>query len=128
MLFRSHAAGDDLLREFAVRARVLLREGDTLARWGGEEFAVLLPDCPSANFAETILDRIRAAVPAGQSCSVGYASWDGHESAEELVLRADRALYRAKAMGRDRAASAESDQGITARRGQRLPSVRPRST
>jgi len=104
-----HAAGDDLLREFAAQASVLLREGDTLARWGGEEFAVLLPDCPSASFVESILDRIRAAAPAGQSCSVGYASWDGLESAEQLVMRADRALYRAKAMGRDRAASAESE-------------------
>jgi diguanylate cyclase (GGDEF)-like protein/PAS domain S-box-containing protein len=121
-----HAAGDDLLREFAARARVLLREGDTLARWGGEEFAVLLPDCPSANFAESILGRIRAAVPAGQSCSVGYASWDGLESAEDLVMRADRALYRAKAMGRDRAASAEPVQGFAARRGPRLDAPRPR--
>jgi diguanylate cyclase (GGDEF)-like protein/PAS domain S-box-containing protein len=123
-----HAAGDDLLCEFAASARVLLREGDTLARWGGEEFAVLLPDCPSANFAESILDRIRAAVPAGQSCSVGYASWDGLESAEDLVARADRALYRAKAMGRDRAASAEPAQGIAARRRPRRPAARPRPT
>ena len=108
-----HAAGDDLLREFAAHASMLLREGDTLARWGGEEFAVLLPDCPSASFVESILARIRAAVPAGQSCSVGYASWDGLESAEQLVMRADRALYRAKAMGRDRAASAESEAHLS---------------
>jgi diguanylate cyclase (GGDEF)-like protein/PAS domain S-box-containing protein len=119
---RGHAAGDELLREFAARARVLLREGDTLARWGGEEFAVLLPDCPSENFVESILARIRAAVPAGQSCSVGYASWDGVESGEELVLRADRALYRAKAMGRDRAASAESEGLATP-----VPSLLPRA-
>jgi len=119
---RGHAAGDELLREFAAGARVLLREGDTLARWGGEEFAVLLPDCPSENFVESILARIRAAVPAGQSCSVGYASWDGVESAEELVLRADRALYRAKAMGRDRAASAELEGLATP-----VPSLLPRA-
>jgi diguanylate cyclase (GGDEF)-like protein/PAS domain S-box-containing protein len=109
-----HAAGDDLLREFAAHASVLLREGDTLARWGGEEFAVLLPDCPSASFVESILDRVRAAVPAGQTCSVGYASWDGLESAEQLVMRADRALYRAKTMGRDRSASAEAEGGTAA--------------
>ena len=99
---RGHAAGDTLLREFAADARALLREGDTLARWGGEEFAILLPDCPSQGFAESILERIRAAVPDGQSCSVGFASWDGSESAEHLIARADRALYRAKACGRDR--------------------------
>ena len=99
---RGHAAGDTLLREFAADARKLLREGDTLARWGGEEFAILLPDCPSHGFAESILERIRSAVPDGQSCSVGFASWDGSESAEHVIARADRALYRAKACGRDR--------------------------
>lgn len=107
---RGHGAGDQLLREFGERARVLLREGDTLARWGGEEFAILLPDCPSSSFAESILGRIRTAVPSGQTCSVGYATWDGLESGEALVNRADRALYRAKAMGRDRAVCAEEPQ------------------
>jgi diguanylate cyclase (GGDEF)-like protein/PAS domain S-box-containing protein len=105
---RGHSAGDDLLNEFAIGARELLREGDELARWGGEEFAVLLPDCPSDSFAASILDRVRAIVPADQSCSIGYATWDRRETAETLVKRADRALYRAKAMGRDRAVCAET--------------------
>jgi diguanylate cyclase (GGDEF)-like protein/PAS domain S-box-containing protein len=105
---RGHSAGDELLGEFAARARAVLRETDTLARWGGEEFAVLLPDCPSHGFAASILNRIRRVVPAGQSCSVGYASWDGSESPEQLIERADRALYRAKAMGRDRSVCADA--------------------
>jgi diguanylate cyclase (GGDEF)-like protein/PAS domain S-box-containing protein len=113
---RGHTAGDALLGEFAAAARAVLREGDVLARWGGEEFAVLLPDCPSDGFAASILDRIRGAVPAGQSCSVGYASWDGCESAEELIQRADRALYRAKAMGRDRAVCADPEAALRASR------------
>jgi len=104
---RGHAAGDELLREFANRARTLLREGDTFARWGGEEFAVLLPDCPSDSFAHSILDRIRGAVPQEQTCSVGYATWDAMESADALVERADRALYRAKALGRNQAVAAD---------------------
>jgi diguanylate cyclase (GGDEF)-like protein/PAS domain S-box-containing protein len=104
---RGHAAGDELLRDFATHARLLLREGDTLARWGGEEFAVLLPDCPSDILLEHILERIREAVPAGQSCSAGYATWDGSETALQLEKRADRALYRAKAMGRNRTAAAD---------------------
>ncbi len=105
-----HAAGDEFLRRFAARASVLLREGDTLARWGGEEFAILLPDCPSAGFVESILGRVCAAVPEGQSCSIGYASWDGRESPDELVARADGALYRAKAMGGDQALAAASGE------------------
>ncbi len=113
---RGHTAGDALLGEFASAARAVLRDGDVLARWGGEEFAVLLPDCPSDGFAESILDRIRGAVPAGQSCSVGYASWDGAESADDLIQRADRALYRAKAMGRDRAVCADPEAALRASR------------
>ncbi|HMD57326.1 MAG TPA: diguanylate cyclase [Solirubrobacteraceae bacterium] len=111
---RGHSAGDELLNEFSIHARELLREGDELARWGGEEFAVLLPDCPSDAFAASILDRIRSVVPAGQSCSIGYATWDRRETAETLVKRADRALYRAKAMGRDRAVCADSLRGVGA--------------
>ena len=64
---RGHSAGDELLREFARHARELLREGDKLARWGGEEFAVLLPDCPSHGFAESILERIRALCPPARA-------------------------------------------------------------
>ena len=109
---RGHAAGDHLLRDFAQRAATTLREGDTIARWGGEEFAILLPDCPSESFAESILDRIREAVPDGQSCSIGYATWNGLETAEQLTKRADRALYRAKAMGRDRAVAAEPTAAV----------------
>ena len=103
---RGHGAGDALLCEFAAGARPLLRKVDTIARWGGEEFAVLLPDCPSDAFAETVLERIRRAMPAGQSCSVGYATWTGGEAVGPLIARAERALHSAKAAGRDCARSA----------------------
>ncbi|WP_369054852.1 diguanylate cyclase domain-containing protein [Kineococcus terrestris] len=95
-----HLGGDDLLREFAVVAAGCLREVDTLARWGGEEFVLALPGC-TAEAAVAVADRIRAAVPHGQSCTVGIAQWQPGLRAEDVVARADEALYRGKQGGRD---------------------------
>jgi diguanylate cyclase (GGDEF)-like protein/PAS domain S-box-containing protein len=103
-----HRAGDTLLGEFAVNAQRRLREGDVIARWGGEEFALALPECAAAH-APQILERVRRAVPSSQTCSIGYAEWDGRENAASLMERIDRALYRAKAAGRDQIAPAEAD-------------------
>lgn len=100
-----HQAGDDLLRRFAAVCTEVLREPDVVARWGGEEFVIALPACPEAH-AQRVLDRLRAAVPEGQTCSIGLAVWDGVESPDALLARADAALYRAKALGRDTVASA----------------------
>ncbi len=100
-----HLAGDDLLTATATAFRAQLREGDLIARWGGEEFVVALPDCGDAEAAE-ILDRLRAAAPGAETCSIGYAVWNGSESAERLLERADAALYVAKDSGRDRVRSA----------------------
>jgi diguanylate cyclase len=72
-----------------------------LARYGGEEFAVLLPGCTLSD-AEALLERLRASMPEEQTVSAGVACWDGSESPEELVGRADSALYAAKRAGRDR--------------------------
>jgi diguanylate cyclase (GGDEF)-like protein/PAS domain S-box-containing protein len=98
---RGHQAGDALLSEAAIAWRVRLRVTDTIARYGGEEFAALLPDCPPGEVVQ-IVDRLRSATPEGQTCSAGVAYWDGEESPEELVGRADAALYEAKRAGRDR--------------------------
>jgi diguanylate cyclase (GGDEF)-like protein/PAS domain S-box-containing protein len=95
-----HLAGDTLLRDCAVAWDTELRGADTLVRFGGEEFLVVLPDCPLEQAAE-IVERLRAATPDGQTCSAGLACWDCTESAVDLVDRADSALYRAKAAGRD---------------------------
>ena len=95
-----HPAGDSLLR-YASRAwRLAIRETDFIARYGGEEFVVLLPACPPGNAPE-IIGRLRAATPGGQTVSGGIAVWDGSESAESLLARADQALYAAKREGRD---------------------------
>jgi diguanylate cyclase (GGDEF)-like protein len=96
-----HAAGDALLRAAADQWGSALRAGDFLARIGGEEFVVLLADC-SADEATRVIERLRAATPLDQTCSVGMARWSAPETPETLVERADQALYRAKAAGRDR--------------------------
>ena len=95
-----HPAGDALLRRFAQAADDAVRAGDLVARWGGEEFAVALPDC-STEEATRVLDRVRRAVPHDETCSIGYASWDGVETAAQLTQRADEALYAAKHAGRN---------------------------
>jgi diguanylate cyclase (GGDEF)-like protein/PAS domain S-box-containing protein len=96
-----HQAGDRVLREAASAWRAVLRETDLLARYGGEEFAVALPGCDLAR-AEELVDRLREVTPAEQSCSAGLACWDGTETADQLLGRADSALYDAKQSGRDR--------------------------
>jgi diguanylate cyclase (GGDEF)-like protein len=97
-----HQRGDDLLADAAANWRAVLRPSDRLARYGGEEFAVLLPHC-TLEPAAAVVERLRKMTPDGQTCSVGLAQWDGAETADDLVQRADAALYRAKAEGRDRA-------------------------
>jgi diguanylate cyclase (GGDEF)-like protein len=102
---RGHQAGDRLLKQSAAAWVNELRASDTLARYGGEEFTVALPGCTLVN-AKDIVERLRAAMPGGQTVSAGVACWNGRESAEELVGRADAALYEAKRSGRDRLVTA----------------------
>lgn len=109
-----HPAGDAVLRTLAGTMGKLVREGDTLARVGGEEFAVIMPHTDSKG-GETLAERIRLAVrekpialPEGQAIhirvSLGVAGLDHVEadSSTELFARVDEALYAAKQGGRDR--------------------------
>lgn len=95
-----HQAGDRFLKEAAGAWREVLRETDLLARYGGEEFAVALPGC-DREAAEDLVERLRAVTPGGESCSAGLVCWDGSETPDDLLGRADAALYEAKQSGRD---------------------------
>lgn len=114
-----HAAGDEVLAEFARRAKGALRRNDVMARLGGEEFAAFLPGARAAE-AEAAANRIRSAIAGepitavGQrlavTVSIGVAARKaGETSAEAIVARADRALYAAKTQGRDRIVSADAE-------------------
>ena len=97
-----HQAGDVLLREATAAWRGALRGSDLLSRWGGDEFALLLPDCDLSS-AERIVTRLQELTPGGEEgvgCSAGLVRWAAGESAESVIARADAALYAAKADGR----------------------------
>ncbi len=102
---RGHLAGDLLLAQAADAWRTELRGGDVLARYGGDEFAALIPGRPLET-ALAVIERLRRATPQGSGCSAGVALWDRTESATELFGRADAALYVAKESGRNRIAAA----------------------
>lgn len=121
-----HAAGDHVLRIIAGACRKEMRAHDTLCRFGGEEFILLLPETDEAG-AFLLAERIRAAVCACDVCyasctlhvtlSGGVGSWTPPEAdIEPTFLRADAALYRAKFSGRNRVARASDlPDGILAR-------------
>lgn len=109
-----HLAGDEVLRQAAHRMLAQLRNYDSLGRYGGEEFLVVLPGCESAGAASQA-ERLRESIAgtpfrygAGEvpvTCSLGisWADFPDPSQAEMLVRRADQALYRAKSRGRNRA-------------------------
>jgi diguanylate cyclase (GGDEF)-like protein len=105
-----HSAGDKALSEFSRRVSNVLRPGTFLGRIGGDEFAIIKPRIDSADDPTNLARRIAAAVAApfiiggvtaefGVGIGIAVAPNDSNEP-EELVRRADRALYRAKAAGR----------------------------
>lgn len=106
-----HKEGDLVLKGVAEQVRSQLRSIDTLARWGGEEFTVLLPQT-GAEEARVVAEKIRHALEqtafgqAGQvTASFGVAMCRADESGSALIGRADDALYRAKRLGRNRVES-----------------------
>jgi diguanylate cyclase (GGDEF)-like protein/PAS domain S-box-containing protein len=100
-----HLAGDEMLRACACAWDESLRGEDTIVRFGGEEFLVLLPGTRLEQATE-IVERLRMRTAMEQTCSAGLACWDFVEDVDELLGRADQALYLAKAGGRDKLAQA----------------------
>ena len=102
-----HAAGDVMLRAVSRLLTSLARQGDTVARWGGEEFVVVLPETDLAG-AERFAERLRRTIEAQSvgdmqtSASCGVATMLPEDNVEELLGAADQALYRAKTNGRNR--------------------------
>lgn len=118
-----HDAGDDVLRETAIRLTSALRTYDCVGRYGGEEFLIFAPDCDAqATFA--LAERMRLSIgrkpmavsraDLSVSASFGAASFDGvtGEDAEMIIRAADKALYLAKQQGRNRTELAQLTDGI----------------
>ena len=110
-----HPTGDEVLRTFAITVFANIRNIDRFGRFGGEEFLLVLPDTPHDTAART-LDRLRAIVAdldwsafsqgMRVTVSAGVATLQSDETPDSFLPRADRALYEAKARGRNRIASA----------------------
>ena len=107
-----HLVGDQVLVELVERIGSRLRESDVLARWGGEEFIVLMPHA-AVDDAMALAESLRLLVSSTPmvkdgtvTCSIGVAQYTVGESMDAWLGRADRALYEAKASGRNAVRSA----------------------
>jgi diguanylate cyclase (GGDEF)-like protein/PAS domain S-box-containing protein len=100
-----HQGGDRLLWLAGHLWRESLRDTDVLARWGGEEFGLLLPACDAAS-ARQLVQRLHELPLDGVTFSAGIAEWDGTSSSEALIGQSDAALYAAKRAGRNRTLTA----------------------
>jgi diguanylate cyclase (GGDEF)-like protein/PAS domain S-box-containing protein len=129
-----HSAGDALLQQVSIRLRSLLRESDTVARYGGDEFMVLLVNVPQISGATVVAEKIlnclvkpfrinSSEVHIG--ASVGIVVYPTHgEQAEEMLDKADAAMYRVKQAGKNSFAFADAEIGKTPESGRPADSPR----
>jgi diguanylate cyclase (GGDEF)-like protein len=105
-----HLVGDQVLQAVAAMTTTAVRADDCVARWGGEEFLIVLPSCEVAD-AQILAERVRTRIQSEHfrtddlppcTASIGVAELLPGESRDELLARADLALYRAKELGRNR--------------------------
>jgi diguanylate cyclase (GGDEF)-like protein len=119
-----HAAGDRVLQAFAHHVKAMLRRPDLLARMGGDEFTILLPDTPG-EISKTVAKRIKRTIedlevpfatgPIKFSISAGVAELDPAQGSwEDMMRRADQAMYEIKQHGRNSVAAhlPESEPGV----------------
>jgi two-component system cell cycle response regulator len=112
-----HDAGDEVLKTFAARVKHVVRGGDLMCRFGGEEFVIIMPDT-TLSVARIAAERVRAAVAASPfpiekgaravpvTVSIGIAESHADDTPDALFKRADRALYQSKNGGRNRVSAA----------------------
>ncbi|HET8869759.1 MAG TPA: GGDEF domain-containing protein, partial [Aquabacterium sp.] len=111
--------GDEVLRNFARHVRLILRETDIIARWGGEEFLLIMPDTNPSERAKVGLERLRRSLmlqtmstkapDLRATFSGGIAVYHEGETMDQVLDRADRALYQAKEQGRSRTVLSADD-------------------
>ncbi|MGE5450633.1 MAG: GGDEF domain-containing protein [Acidobacteriota bacterium] len=111
--------GDEVLKNFARHTRMILRETDVIARWGGEEFLLIMPDTNPSERAKVGLERLRRSLllqtmsaqapDLRATFSAGIAVYHPGETMDQVLDRADRALYQAKNQGRSRTVLSADD-------------------
>lgn len=102
-----HLIGDEVLKQTAQLLKSILREHDAIARWGGEEFLIVCPQTPLTQ-AKQVAEKLRTVIENAVfpevdkvTCSLGVASYTIDDTRDLFVGRADRALYKAKSLGRN---------------------------